>query len=147
MRWMILGATVVVSAACVEAGGPGDGCGGATCPFAEPVAHAIMRGTVTRPDGTPRTGLPVTMNTVASGGSCTGLASTATDADGRYSMLLHLYADLANTCPPNAVPVRVIVSKGDGQGGYVVGDSARLNLPYTLRDRTPAVTERSFVVP
>ena len=142
---------IVLAAAAVAAGcGENEGefgCGGATCPFSDPVVHAVIAGRLSFSDGTPGAGLPVLVQTMGTSAGCRGLAGRNADAGGEYRVYLVFGEQLARCPAGDTVTVRVTVRRASPGGQYVPADSATLRVPFRQVGLEPPVSQRDFVLP
>jgi len=124
---VILVATIIpIALSCYQ-----DGCGGATCPFAEPTHHAVVEGTVLDLNDQPLAGIHTRVTFEQQSYSGVG---TQTDAQGRFTVTAR--ADFRSD---TTIAAWVRATQANPPPAAVIKDSIAVQLHFTHRTQPPDV--------
>lgn len=117
-----------------------DGCGGATCPFAEPTHQAVVRGVVLDLNDQPLEGIHTSVQYVGEARSGVG---TQTDRLGRFTATAR--TDLGDR--PDTASAWVRATQANPPPAAVVSDSVRVLLHFTQRTESPVIAPVTIHLP
>ena len=117
-----------------------DGCGGATCPFAEPTHQAVVRGVVLDLNDQPLEGIHTSVQYVGEARSGVG---TQTDRLGRFTATAR--TDLGDR--PDTASAWVRATQANPPPAAVVSDSVRVLLHFTQRTEPPVIAQVTIHLP
>ena len=117
-----------------------DGCGGATCPFAEPTHQAVVRGVVLDLNDQPLEGIHTSVQYVGEARSGVG---TQTDRLGRFTATAR--TDLGDR--PDTASAWVRATQANPPPAAVVRDSVRVLLHFTRRTEPPVIVPVTIHLP
>jgi hypothetical protein len=117
-----------------------DGCGGATCPFAEPTHQAVVRGVVLDLNDQPLEGIHTSVLYVGEARSGVG---TQTDRLGRFTATAR--TDLGDR--PDTASAWVRATQANPPPAAVVSDSVRVLLHFTRRTEPPVIVPVTVHLP
>jgi hypothetical protein len=132
--------SVVVGTLLSSCDGDGGGCGGRTCPFAEPRFHAVVRGVVVDLNDRPLAGIYTRVKAPHEARSGVG---TLTDQQGRFTATAQV-----DVLPPgDTVSAWVRATQANPPPGAVISDSVRVLLQFKPRAEPAAVVETTIRLP
>ena len=117
-----------------------DGCGGATCPFAEPTHQAVVKGVVLDLNDQPLEGIHTSVLYVGEARSGVG---TQTDRLGRFTATAR--TDLGDR--PDTASAWVRATQANPPPAAVVSDSVRVLLHFTQRTEPPVIAQVTIHLP
>ena len=135
-RVLAVASLAVLLSAC---DGPG-GCGGATCPFAEPTHQAVVRGVVVDLNDQPLNGIHTRVLYVREARSGVG---TLTDQLGRFTATAR--TDLGGG--PDTATAWVRATQANPPPAAIVSDSVRVLLHFRPRTEPPVIVEVTIRLP
>ena len=128
-RLLLVVSIPILLSACEE-----DGCGGATCPFAEPTHQAVVRGVVLDLNDQPLEGI---YTSVRYAGEVRSGVGTQTDRLGRFTATAR--TDLGAQADTASAWVRA--TQANPPPAAVVSDSVRVLLHFTRRTEPPVIVQ------
>lgn len=131
---------VLVSLAVLLSACERDGCGGATCPFAEPTHQAVVNGVVLDLNDQPLEGI---YTQVLYAGETRSGVGTQTDRLGRFSATAR--TDLG--AQPDTATAWVRATQANPPPAAVVRDSVRVLLHFTPRTDPPVIAQVTIHLP
>lgn len=118
----------------------GDGCGGATCPFAEPTHQAVVQGVVLDLNDQPLEGIHTSVRYAREARSGVG---TLTDRMGRFTATAR--TDLLGG--PDTATAWVRATQANRPPAAIVSDSVSVLLHFTPRTEPPLIVEATIRLP
>jgi len=134
-RLSLVVSIAVLLSACEE-----DGCGGATCPFAEPTHQAVVKGVVLDLSDQPLEGIYTSVRYTGETRSGVG---TQSDRLGRFTATAR--TDLGTQ--PDTASAWVRATQANPPPGVVASDSVRVLLHFTRRTEPPAIVQVTIHLP